>query len=63
MTPYDLETVVRGVQSARKDLQEAGAENYRSLAPLICSMLETLIQHEADKEADRCQARNAADRE
>ena len=53
MTPYDLETIIRGVQSARKDLKGAGAENAQSLAPLICSMLEALLQHEADKEADR----------
>lgn len=52
MTPYDLETIVRGVQSSRRDLKEAGAENYRSLAPLICTMLETLLQHEADKLTD-----------
>lgn len=57
MTPYDLETIVRGVQSARKDLKEAGVENAASLAPLICTMLETLIQHEADKEGDLIQER------
>jgi hypothetical protein len=53
MTPYELETIVRGVRSARKDLSEAGAENAASLAPMICIMLETLLQHEADKAAQQ----------
>lgn len=57
MTPYDLEQIVRGVRSARKDLREANAENVNSLAPLICTMLETLLQHEADKEAVSRQGR------
>jgi hypothetical protein len=56
MIPHDLETIVRGVRSARKDLREAGAENAASLSPLICEMLETLLQHEADKEAARRRA-------
>jgi hypothetical protein len=56
MTPYDLETIVRGVRSARNDLREAGAENAASLTPLICELLEILLQHEANKETDRRRA-------
>jgi hypothetical protein len=49
MTPHDLERILRSVKSARKELKESGFENAQSLAPLICTMLETLLQHEADK--------------
>lgn len=56
MTPHDLETIVRGVREARADLKEGGAENVHSLTPLICTMLETLLQHAADVEVERLRA-------
>jgi hypothetical protein len=62
MTPYDLERILRSVKSARKELKESGFENTQSLAPLICTMLETLLQHEADKAADLNRSRSNGDR-
>lgn len=54
MTPYDLETVVRAIKEKRSELlptydQGATTTYALGLVPLICTMLETLLQHEADK--------------
>lgn len=59
MTPYDLERVLGVVRKKRAELKAAGIdESDVNLQPLICSMLETLLQHEAEKAADLIQDRH-----
>ena len=50
MTPYSLEKKIRDVREIRDGLPE-GASLEAKLS-LALNMLETLLQHEADKEAE-----------
>lgn len=50
MRPSDLDTLVHRIRKERNTLLESGLHNAENLAPMICSMLEALLQHEADKE-------------
>lgn len=51
MTPYDLE-------ETKRRAREAVLKNPETMLPQIFHMLQALLQHEADKEAERCLARN-----
>jgi arginine decarboxylase-like protein len=54
MTSHNIERVLGVVRQKRSELKAAGIDEYDvNLQPLICSMLETLLQHEADKQSER----------
>lgn len=50
MSPHDLGRVLEVVRRKRTELKASGVDEYDiNLQPLICSMLEALLQHAAEE--------------
>jgi hypothetical protein len=59
MSPYDLEVRLQKALTQRKNLEDREA-SLILWVPTLFDMLATIIQHEADVEAERCLARHHA---